>query len=470
MEESRKKIYLNDEKPLIELPGLILFFIIIFSFLLGLSLLVMPWYIPLALVLMVGIIAGIFINPYLGVVIFIAGAFLHPTQYITALRDFHLAITLAIMVSLTLGFHTLVYRDLKFVKAPQNVLIIILGGLYFLSSLRYPDYSLSFFLEFIPKILIVYFLIILLVKTRTQAVFLFWVLFALAIIVSIAAIIQHKMGLGLYYRIEGITRVSGTEVDPNFFAIQLVMLVPILLYLFLAKRNLLIRALLLFGLGLLLLAVVFTYSRTGMLALLFSLAIFVVKPVFSKQKNWIPLICAILAIIMFLPFIPQKYWERVKTITDFEDPAIRARLDTWRIGAEIITENPIIGIGYGAFKFEYGERAASSPYVDTKAYLVAHNSYVELGAESGLLALLVFFALIIYTFNYLKKARENFIIQRDYYLYHLTCALENSFYVFLIGAFFLSIMHLMILWIVLGLAVVMKNVSDHNNAEFMANL
>lgn len=449
----------QEEKPLLEFPQLVFGMIMLCAFLEGLSFLILPWYLPVALFCIIAVMVSIFVNPFTGVIVFISGAFLHPTQYLQSLQSLHVARSLAVLVLLALGAHMLVYKDITIRKSWQHLFIVLLGGSYFMSSLKFPDYSLQFFYEFIPKILLVYFLMNILVKTRKQCLILFWTLVVLAFTVSVVAIYQHLTGIGFYYKIEGITRVSGTDVDPNFFAVQLVMLVPIVLNFFLVEKKILLRGFLGGICILLLAAIIFTYSRTGMLILGFALALFIIRPVFQKKKNWLPLTTAVICLIFMIPFVPQKYWERLNSITDLKDPAIIARFDTWRIGMEIIAEHPFVGIGYGAFKYEYGQRAASSPYVETKMLLQAHNSYIELAAESGLFALGIFLIILTRTVKALRRAQYNFSRQKDERMVFLTQAMENSFYIFLLGAFFLSIMHLLILWIVIALASVLDNVS-----------
>jgi len=78
------------------------------------------------------------------------------------------------------------------------------------------------------------------------------------------------------------------------------------------------------------------------------------------------------------------------------------------IALRVFLENPLIGVGAGNFSFysplyisKFGETLEAWSYKD---YIEAHNAYIELLAEAGLLGFLFWFLIILFSFRYLTKA------------------------------------------------------------------
>ena len=135
--------YLEEEKPIIEFPAVVIMGIIFSSFCLVLTILFLPWHLSLFLFLGLCLAIVVFFNLYIGILIFLIAAFLHPTYWLPQLQAFHPSRLLAIAVFFIWGFHTVVYRDFKIIKAPQNFLIIVYMGLTFIASLRNFDFSIT---------------------------------------------------------------------------------------------------------------------------------------------------------------------------------------------------------------------------------------------------------------------------------------------------------------------------------------
>lgn len=455
--------YLDEEKPIIELSSFIIFFIVIFSILLSLSLLLLPWYMTFVVFVSLATLIAIFFNPYIGVIVFLTGAYLHPTIFIPQISHLHPARNLAFVVLFVWAFHVLVYRDFKLTKSVQTFFILGYALMLFISCFKYFDYSFSQYIEQAVKFLILYFIITNLVRTSKECLGMAWTIVILAAIASLIGVYQYVFNIGKFYY-QGKIRITGTEVDPNIFGMHLVLAVPLILNLFWAYRAKIVRVLLVLILGLVLIAAVFTYSRTATIALGVVLFLSVIRPIFLKPRNFAPFICLILICLILLPFVPQEYWQRAKTIADFEDMAVRSRLNAWKLGWQMIKENPIRGVGFGVFKYEHLKQALTSPEV-TGAYetaLYAHNSYIEVAAEAGIIAFSFLSFLIFWTFIHLKKAQKNFYLKGKMLLLNISIGLEISLIGYLVGAVFLSYLHLLIFWIIIPFAMVLEKISLQN--------
>jgi O-antigen ligase len=336
----------------------------------------------------------------------------------------------------------------------------------FLSCFKYFDYSFPLFFEQAIKFLILYFIITHLVKDKNQYIGIVWAIIILAAIASTFGLYQHIFNIGRHY-FEGRVRITGTETDPNFFGIQQVLAVPLILSLFYTYKNKAVKIFLLSIFFLVLYTIVFTYSRTAMLALGAVLFLSFLRPIFFKRRNFTPLIIMILIFLVLIPFVPTEYWQRAKSITNLEDAAIRSRIGAWRLGLNMVRQNPFRGVGFGVFQYEYLKEAIIAPDVSGiyQTAMFAHNSFIELAAEAGLIAF-VFFSLIIFSaFKYLKKAQKAFYEKGDFLMLHTTMGLEVSLVAFLIGAFFLSNLWVLSIWIIIPLSVVLKKLTGKEKAQ-----
>lgn len=457
-EKIGQQTILEEERPLLEFPTLIKLVIILGSFFVGLMSFLLPWYFALLAFFALAVLIAIFFDPYVGLLAFLVGSLLHPVEFFAnILGPLHLSRNLAFGVLFMWIFHTIVYRDFKIVKTKQNIFILLFVGTLFISTFRHFDYSFPSFLEFV-KLLVLYFLVVNLVKTRKKLLIMIWGLVILGAAACLIGIYQHAHGIGVDYG-EGVIRIRGTALDPNDYAMHLVILIPLVFGLLFNYRNIIVKVILLFIFVLLILNIVFTYSRAGLVALVFVLALSFLR--FSIQRQWkiLPIILIVIAFSVLLPFIPAQYWARAKSISDFSDPAIQARLDTWKTGLEMMMDYPFRGIGLGAFQYEYILRAYMTPDVKTRIALFSHNAYLQIGAEVGIFGLAFFLLLLFFSWQDLQKAERNFQKRNDSLFSGLALGLRLGLLGYLVCAIFLTQAFLTMIWIILPLAMVMKKFS-----------
>ena len=461
----KKTAHLEEEKPLLELPALIKVLISFFALCLGASFLFLPWQIVLFLFL--GMVLGIvvFLNLYIGILVFLAGAFFHPTYWFTSLQELHPARYLALGILFIWGFHIIIYRDFKLVKTPQNILMIAFFSLAFLTMLNsYFDFSVTYFIEIASKALVLYFVIANLVKTRREAIFLIWFLVVISYISALAGIYQYVHHVGVYYEKEGILRITGFSEDPNFFAMDLVVTLPLAIGLFFYYRHFLVKVLSALIVLCLIAATILTFSRAGLIQLL-SVLLFSVGIRILKKRKLLAIASFLLAVVIFIPLIPQKYWERIQTIANFSDPAIVMRLDCWKTGLAMIADHPIAGVGFGQFRIGFLEKsmavAGGSDVVGTtfKGFLDAQNLFIQTCAELGLIGFALFLGIILLTLKYLRESVRAFYKKEDFLLMEISLALQISFIVYLLGGFFNSYLQLLIFWIIVPFAVALRKLA-----------
>lgn len=210
---------------------------------------------------------------------------------------------------------------------------------------------------------------------------------------------------------------SGTYVNHNHFAGLLEMILPLSLALAFyqwrsARRRSGDRAtravldtlnepaifqslLLLFAATILLVAIVFSFSRMGMISALVSLGVMAAVVWTGSRRSLLPsaLICLLLA-----GAVAAAAWVGVAPVVEhFEqlpqnEPLAVAgagRMAVWRDTLQLVRAHPLAGAGLGCFQYAF--TAVQSTRL---TYLVdhAHNDYLEFAAELGLPAAALFFA------------------------------------------------------------------------------
>ena len=212
-------------------------------------------------------------------------------------------------------------------------------------------------------------------------------------------------------------RLAGPIGEQNRYAQNMLMLLPIGLFLFLSERSKRWRLLaLLFtavtGSGFLL-----AFSRGGAVAFLILLATMVLMRIFRARQVLIVGLVASLGLVA----VPQ-YLARMKTLGNISvvlleagpkaadlDSAARRRIAEMIAAAMVFADNPVIGVGPGMFKYysqEYGNRLGIRKITETRR---AHSLYLEVAAEGGALGLISFFGLILVTMYGLILARTRLL-------------------------------------------------------------
>jgi O-antigen ligase len=302
--------------------------------------------------------------------------------FAAGLRPMVLLATVAIALALTLP-QTRAYALFRPVEA--RALLGLLGLMTLgIPTSYWPGASFGTAIAFL-KILTFFFLITYCIRTRRE--------FRLALWSFLAAILY----LELWAALAGGSRVRITHTyDPNDLAFVIVSSVPAAVMLFFAERGR--RRWVLPVIGVLgMLTVILTKSRGGFVAL----AVVGVVTL-AKLPSRIPFLrtgVALGTVVIFMVLAPDSYWERVSTIWGAEtrqaaaDGYLQGGFDTarweiWKHGLRLIAENPLLGVGAGAFV------VAEGSLHKTGGWLAPHNTFIQVAAELGLPGLAVFLFLL----------------------------------------------------------------------------
>jgi len=297
--------------------------------------------------------------------------------------------------------------------------------------------ALHYFNQF-AKVAIVYYLIVLTVDTQRRLRIFLWVVLCMVVILALQSIVQYYTGAGLlgggHALLEAhIVRTRGVGIfgDPNDLALAIVTWMSFLLPAF--HKPFLSRTIFT-GLILLLPAVsgvAFTRSRGGILGMA---AVFWYY--FYKRAG---IIAALVALaIMGSIFLALPRMGKIDT----KEASARGRMEHWSVGLQLFKNHPLAGVGAGRFT-EYH-------------YRTAHNSFILVLAELGIVGAWVWVAMFVAAFREIRLMRR--IPRAPPFLDRMLDALGGCLVGWLTTAFFLSQSYKQLSFMVMGVIVATLNV------------
>ncbi len=198
-------------------------------------------------------------------------------------------------------------------------------------------------------------------------------------------------------------RVFAFFDNPNNFAEILVILTPLMLALLINARTYGGRLMALAVLGLSVIAIGHTYSRSSWIGLVGAVILF-----FAFQ-NWRFVPVLLVVGVLAIPLLPESIYNRVLTIGNMEDTSTRYRLYIFESTAELLKDYGLRGVGLGndVMKGIFGNYI---PMIDGNYPIHTHNNYLQMWAEVGIFGLLAYLAAI---FGQLKAGLKAFITATD---------------------------------------------------------
>lgn len=243
------------------------------------------------------------------------------------------------------------------------------------------------------------------------------------------------------FRMEIIQGPGGMLTDRNDFSLALCMGMPLLLHLGLSEKRQILRRGLLLTIPLTVLTIVSCHSRGAFLAM-GAMAAAIVWRSRNRVTGFALLVLCAGAVWMAAP---ASYKERISTISEYQtEGSARGRIEAWKVAGNMIMARPMLGVGYNKFQQEYvgydpnrGLEADGNPKAEGTR--VAHNSYLQIWAECGTPAYLLYLMLIVLTFRDLSLVRRE--AERRYHsswILSYANMFEAGMVAFVVGATFLN--------------------------------
>jgi O-antigen ligase len=252
--------------------------------------------------------------------------------------------------------------------------------------------------------------------------------------------------------IQGV-RIGGYDsplaANPNDLALILNLILALLAGLYDATRRGVLRWCLLVVMGLSIAAVVVSFSRGGFLTLLAVGVAVLIKR--TRERGPAAIGLTFLALLVLVPFLPPGYFERVSTIfepsTDSTGSA-DARIGSMILAWSAIREHPLLGVGLQMHGLDFLDT------LNSWNWSVVHNVFLQVGADLGLPALVMYVFAIWYLFlgigrpvarlRRVPEARE---------LVAMATGIRIALVAFCVGGFFHPVAYHFYLYYVAGLAV-----------------
>ncbi|MDR3390961.1 MAG: O-antigen ligase family protein [Sulfuriferula sp.] len=199
---------------------------------------------------------------------------------------------------------------------------------------------------------------------------------------------------------------AGPLIDRNAFAALMNLLWFPASYLFLTSKpasNRWIPLLLGAGLFIISTALFATASRGGIATWLLLLPILLWAGYYHTHSKLLVAIIPVIAILAYLCstlLLQSNVVERATQLT--QDSSTHARLLMWQSTIHMILAHPFSGTGWGTFAAYYP--AYRSPLENTTAGYFAHNDYLQLAAEGGILALFLQLSIMLRLIIQLKRS------------------------------------------------------------------
>jgi O-antigen ligase len=186
------------------------------------------------------------------------------------------------------------------------------------------------------------------------------------------------------------TAWRGNYADPNRLAMGLVLLLPAGLALAGQVRRGWLKVALLLSAVASVTAIVLTHSRSGAIALAVALALTFLR----GRRKLRGVVLALGAVAALATLAPRSFWVRSESIAEYEeDASFAGRERAYAMLRVIFAERPLTGVGAGAFISAWDRFA---PLSAQGARLIAHNIFMEILGEMGLVALLLFGAFCLW--------------------------------------------------------------------------
>ncbi len=188
-------------------------------------------------------------------------------------------------------------------------------------------------------------------------------------------------------------RFSAGGADANNLAMTLALGLPIAWYLGTTARNPVMRWIFRAYIPLCILATALSGSRGGLLTLMVALLVIPLTITLSAGRLTAAIALLALSGAITVAYVPEAVVERLGTTgSEVEDASFGGRFKLWVAGVHAFTRKPLMGYGVSGFI------PAVKPELGPMA-LVAHNSFLSILVEEGLIGLMFFLIMLLSIFQ-----------------------------------------------------------------------
>lgn len=326
-----------------------------------------------------------------GLLLFSALLFLRPQDQIGALfgalhmSDISAAVGLLGMVAVNVG------RGQPLFRVTPEVAAVTLLGLLILATAPFgiwPGGSIGIFTSLFMQVTLIFLLIVNTVSSPKRINRLCKVIVFAFGYIAIRVCLDYLRGANLVEGNRAAGPAGGFFESPNDLALNLAAFLPLVIMYARHGSTFFTRFASAGIAALMTLALIFTKSRGGFIAIVAALAVYLVTARMLRPRN---ILVLVLGGVLLLPAVPSSFWERMASITDAsKDPtgSRKERIELMTQAWSVFKQHPFTGIGAGQFE-NYQEPG------QVQHWRVTHNTPLQLAAEVGIVGVLLMLFLFL---------------------------------------------------------------------------
>jgi len=394
---------------------------------------------------------------FAGVYLFTLLLYARPNDLFPALGSFPLVKFVAIgILPIYIGSKISAGDRLTVWTTEMTALMVIAAlGVLLMPLAASPKDSLDTLTDTYIKTVIIFILMVNLIDTRRRIFSLWKLVVACGAALAVGAIRSYMKGefAAKGVRIEGL--VGGMFENPNDLATALDLLLPLAIALTLVSKGV-ARLFYLVCAAVMAVGVLITLSRGGFLGLIALGALLVWK--LGRGRRLKITLAAALIFGVLLATTPGGYGSRIATIFNTEQDqtgSAQERRELMERAALLAIRRPIVGVGMGNFHiYSIHEKAA-------------HNAYLEIAADLGVIGLVAYLILIFAPLRSLRRIERQTLGMRsksEREMYWLSVCIQAALVAYMVCSFFASIQYLWYLYYIAAYAVALRHI---NTAEEM---
>ncbi len=260
-------------------------------------------------------------------------------------------------------------------------------------------------------------------------------------------------------------RLAGGIGDPNELAALLVPAIVLAFVLFPMRRSIVVRVALIGSVGVAAFALVLSQSRGGIIAMAAAALAGVVWGGRQRAKIIVGIVIAAASVAAYVATTSLA----LGRFSSFGGGGT-GRIDTWSIALRVFRHHPVHGVGIGNFTVVEPQYAAGNvnlTRVDLVLDLhkVAHNTYLNVLADLGLVGLGLFAALIVVVLRSLRHRIRDEAAGGDHQIESICRGLLVALVGLLVAYTFISAQYEKQLWLLLGLGLAAANLRSRALAQ-----
>lgn len=261
-------------------------------------------------------------------------------------------------------------------------------------------------------------------------------------IIAAFGVLQYLFDLSLLIQADSVP--ASTFGNKNTAAQVMVLSFPLSLYLLFADIKGVKLWLLGFSTALIVAFLFYTTTRAAWLGfslelILISLFLIAHRKKFKQWTNWNSektktTVATLLLILLLVNVSSTGFKSSIQVATDnigsiadevgSNQQDANPRYKIWNATINMIKDKPIIGSGLGSFYQNIGNKKYNVGYAHT--YQRAHNDWLELGSELGIIGWLLLLGIIVSLITVMYRLLKNLLPQQSWFYYLLLTALAGS--------------------------------------------